>query len=113
MEGGAPGPVHSPLRGRLTAVPAADDRAHSGSDGDDDALFGLQEGEDDDEGGGRSGGVPASELEATAWLVLVVDDEEAVHDVTRLVLRGLEFEGRPLTLLHARTAREAQALLQA
>ncbi len=42
------------------------------------------------------------------WRVLVVDDEEEIHTVTKLVLRNFEFEGRNLVLLHANSATEAR-----
>ncbi len=41
------------------------------------------------------------------WKVLVVDDEEQVHSVTKLVLRDFSFDNRPLELLHAYSAKEA------
>lgn len=47
------------------------------------------------------------------WKVLLVDDEPEVHEVTRLVLAGFRFEGRPLQILSALSAREARDLLQA
>ncbi|HEX6382664.1 MAG TPA: adenylate/guanylate cyclase domain-containing protein, partial [Acidimicrobiia bacterium] len=43
--------------------------------------------------------------------LLVVDDEAAVHDVTRLALAAFSFEGRPLRLLSAYSAAEAEGLL--
>lgn len=46
------------------------------------------------------------------WHVLVVDDEPGVHDVTRLVLSGFRFEGRPVLLHHAYSAGEAKQLLR-
>lgn len=45
------------------------------------------------------------------WKVLVVDDEDDVHAVTRLVLSGFRYASRPLELLHARSAAEAEGLL--
>ncbi len=48
---------------------------------------------------------------AQPWLVLVVDDEPAVHEVTRLALTHFEFDGRPLAFLHAYSGKEAVALL--
>ncbi len=41
------------------------------------------------------------------WRVLVVDDEDEVHQVTRLVLQHFEFDGRPLELLHAHSGADA------
>lgn len=44
------------------------------------------------------------------WVVLVVDDDEAVHQVTRLVLDDMVFEGRKLLSLHARSGTEAMSI---
>jgi response regulator RpfG family c-di-GMP phosphodiesterase len=41
------------------------------------------------------------------WKILVVDDEEEVHKVTRLALTGFTHYGRPVALIHARTGAEA------
>lgn len=46
------------------------------------------------------------------WKVLVVDDEDSVHQVTRLVLRNALFDERPIELLEARSASQAKALLE-
>ncbi len=48
---------------------------------------------------------------AQQWRVLLVDDEPAVHQVTRLALGDFEFDGRGLEFLHAHSAAEAEALL--
>ncbi len=42
------------------------------------------------------------------WCVLVIDDDPEVHAVTRLALRGFEFQQRPLELLSAYSAAEAR-----
>lgn len=49
---------------------------------------------------------------ATPWKVLVVDDEPDVRRLTELNLRGFEFAGRPLVLVEAGSAAEAQERLQ-
>jgi len=41
------------------------------------------------------------------WKVLIVDDDDAVHQVTELALDGFEFEGHPLLFYHAYTGEEA------
>ncbi|MCC5864291.1 MAG: DUF3369 domain-containing protein [Wenzhouxiangella sp.] len=46
-----------------------------------------------------------------AWKVLIIDDEQEVHEVTTLVLGDFEFEGRALHFLHAHSAKEARSLL--
>jgi EAL domain-containing protein (putative c-di-GMP-specific phosphodiesterase class I) len=45
------------------------------------------------------------------WTVLMVDDEPEVHDVSRLILGGLIFEGLEVELLSAYSAAEARAIL--
>lgn len=46
-----------------------------------------------------------------AWTILIVDDEEEVHSVTRLALRGFEFQGRTLNFLDAYSGAEAKSLM--
>lgn len=45
------------------------------------------------------------------WKVLVVDDEEGIHGITRMVFRGYEFEQRPIELISAMSGAEARDLL--
>ena len=45
------------------------------------------------------------------WVLLVVDDERDVHDVTRLALRHFEFKDRPLRLISANSAKDARTAL--
>jgi response regulator RpfG family c-di-GMP phosphodiesterase len=45
------------------------------------------------------------------WTVLIVDDDPEVHAITRLVLKGFEYDGRGLRLLSALSAAEARSLL--
>ncbi len=52
-----------------------------------------------------------TELPATAWKVLVVDDEAEVHRVTHLALGQSRFDGQPVTLLNALSAAEAKRIL--
>ena len=49
--------------------------------------------------------------EPAHWQVLLVDDEPAVHEVSRLILADLQFEGRGVTLLSAHSAAQARELL--
>ncbi len=48
---------------------------------------------------------------AKPWKILIVDDEEEVHAVTRLVLKDFVFGGRGLQFLQAYTFAEARELL--
>jgi len=45
------------------------------------------------------------------WVVLVVDDDPAVHSVTRLALADFTFEGRSAELLEAASAEAARGIL--
>lgn len=46
-----------------------------------------------------------------AWNVLVVDDEDDIHQVTKLALKRKNWRGRPIALTHAKSAAEARELL--
>ncbi|WP_295894400.1 EAL domain-containing protein [uncultured Vibrio sp.] len=57
------------------------------------------------------------ELETTSkqqpcWRILVVDDDKDVHVATNLTLNDLIIEERPLDVLHAYSAKEAEEILQ-
>ncbi len=52
---------------------------------------------------------PAS---ARVWKLLVVDDEPAVHDVTRLAVGDLRIDGHPLAILSVQSAGAARVVLQ-
>lgn len=49
----------------------------------------------------------SEENKKNPWKVLIVDDEVDIHDVTELALKRLVYEERPLTFIHAYTAKEA------
>ncbi len=53
----------------------------------------------------------ASAATLSPWRILVVDDDEGVHESTRFGLRGLLIEDRPLQLLHAHSAAAAMVVL--
>jgi EAL domain-containing protein (putative c-di-GMP-specific phosphodiesterase class I)/DNA-binding NarL/FixJ family response regulator len=55
----------------------------------------------------RSGAVAT----ARPWYVMVVDDDDDVHATTRFALNGARVLGRPIELVHARSAAEAWARL--
>ncbi len=74
---------------------------------DDDLL--LFAGEEDDiiEPGFR-----AMHDKFRAWKILVVDDEKAIHDITRLALQGFNFEGRDVDILSAYSGQEGRKILE-
>jgi response regulator RpfG family c-di-GMP phosphodiesterase len=47
----------------------------------------------------------------TPWKVLIVDDEQEVHDVTRFALAGFDFDEKELLFLDAYSAKEAKLIL--
>jgi diguanylate cyclase (GGDEF)-like protein/PAS domain S-box-containing protein len=49
---------------------------------------------------------------ASCWIVLIVDDDQSVHDITELVLSGETILGRRLIILHAFSAVQARAVLR-
>lgn len=51
-----------------------------------------------------------SESENT-WKIMLVDDEEEVHNVTKLALADFNFEGRDLSFITARSGQEAKQLI--
>ncbi|SNS34646.1 MULTISPECIES: response regulator [unclassified Azospirillum] len=76
-----------------------------GEDGDD--LFAPEEPDAGPAGNGSDSLAPLS-----PWPVLVVDDDEEVHVMTRLVLGRLRYKDRALELLTARSAAEAETILR-
>ena len=46
------------------------------------------------------------------WKVLIVDDEEAIHSVTKLALKHLVFENKAIEFISAYSAAEAKSILQ-
>ncbi len=52
-----------------------------------------------------------SKSSAPAWKVMLVDDEPAVHQATKVALKFFSFEDRPLDFISAYSAAEAQQLI--
>lgn len=53
----------------------------------------------------------AVESSQAGWKVMIIDDDETVHEVTRLTLAGFTFEDRPLLLLSAFSAAQGALML--
>lgn len=47
-----------------------------------------------------------------SWCVLMVDDDAVVHTVTRLALRGYEFQGRTLEFISAFSGEEGKQVFE-
>ena len=54
----------------------------------------------------------SSEKALEPWKLMIVDDEEAVHSMTRQVLEDFSFEHRSLTNLNAYSGKDAMQLIQ-
>ena len=52
-----------------------------------------------------------AEIDQVVWKILVVDDEPAIHQVTKLALRNLAVLGRPCQLINALSAKDAREQL--
>ncbi|MBA3009223.1 MAG: DUF3369 domain-containing protein [Proteobacteria bacterium] len=47
----------------------------------------------------------------TLWPILIVDDEEDVHKITRITLKGYSFQGRGIRLLSAYSGKDVKRIL--
>lgn len=56
--------------------------------------------------------VPPNWRPKNTWCVLMVDDDAEVHTVTRLALRGYEFQGRSLEFISAFSGEEGQQIFE-
>lgn len=59
----------------------------------------------------RVNDAPRPSTEGDAWVVLSVDDEPAVHEITRLILMDFLFAGKSVELLSANSGQEAQDII--
>ncbi len=48
----------------------------------------------------------------TGWKILIVDDDESVHQVTELALKHFDYNGRKLKFISAYSAREAKEIVR-
>ncbi|ARJ64313.1 histidine kinase [Magnetospirillum sp. ME-1] len=53
----------------------------------------------------------APQTSAPPWPILIVDDDEQVHQMTQVILRDLSYQGRPFKCIEATSAAEAAAIL--
>ena len=60
---------------------------------------------------GSSDKIIASET-GQEWKVMVVDDEEDVHSVTRMALKGFSYKNRDIHFLHTYSAKESKKILK-
>lgn len=56
---------------------------------------------------------PGARQDTAGWKLLLVDDDQDIHYVTRLVLGDFRFENRPLEIISASSAAEARRVLAA
>jgi len=80
------------------------DTAGTGADDSDDALFNFIEETPESS--------PPVEAQAP-WVLLIVDDEQQVHEATTLTLRRGRVGNRPFRFLHAHSASQAKEVILA
>ena len=77
-----------------------------GQDDDSDVLFGSDQESELVE-------IDKKEDESLEkWKILIVDDEEDIHSVTRIALKGFTFRGKPVEFYDAFSAAEAEKILK-
>jgi PAS domain S-box-containing protein len=84
-------------------------------DEDDDELDLLDEDEPylADEADNDEFQLPVINPTAKTWKVIIVDDDEEIHEVTRFALTGFVFKNKPLTFFSAYSVEEAKSLFKA
>jgi len=70
---------------------------------DEDSFFAPEESVQED---------PTPRVQEDPWKLLIADDDDEVHTLTRLVLSGFVFEGRGLEFLSAHSGRETVEMLR-
>ncbi len=53
-----------------------------------------------------------SPVSPVSWKIMIIDDDEAVHQVTRLVLEDLVFAGSPVELIHGYSGEDCEKLIE-
>lgn len=53
-----------------------------------------------------------SDLQTDSWKVLIADDDAAVHQVTKMVMSGFRFDGKPVRFISAYSGFEACQLME-
>ena len=55
---------------------------------------------------------PAPQFQLNTWPVLIVDDDDEIHKLSKLVLNTYQYKGKNLTLYHAYNSEQALKLIQ-
>jgi len=79
--------------------------ANSESQTTNDLLFSDRK----DKGVAPTGKSPS---QALAWKIMVIDDEQVVHDVSELVLRNFSYKNRRLEFVHGHSGKDAIRLIK-
>ena len=53
------------------------------------------------------------EIQDKGWKILIVDDDTQVYQTTKMVLKGFNFQNKPVTLLAAYSGKEAKEVIKA
>jgi CheY-like chemotaxis protein len=63
-------------------------------------------------GSGENRQIPIVNPSAPTWKVMIVDDEQEIHDVTQIALDGFVFQDKPISFISAYSGEQAKALLK-
>lgn len=55
---------------------------------------------------------PGPDIKEKPWKILIVDDEEDIHEITRITLRGYTFENRGIEIISAYSEDEVKSVFQ-
>ncbi len=78
---------------------------------DEDELLFADEIVDDTNASSGSDLAKDESVRSSRWKVLIADDDEEIHSLTKLVLADFRFENRDLEFLHAKSGHEAVEML--
>jgi len=56
--------------------------------------------------------IPIINPSAPTWKIMIVDDEQEIHDVTQIALDGFVFQGKPINFISAYSGEQAKTLLK-
>ncbi|MBE9561516.1 MAG: response regulator, partial [Proteobacteria bacterium] len=56
--------------------------------------------------------IPVIDPYSPTWKIMIVDDEQEIHDVTRIALDGFKFKDKPISFVSAYSGKQAKTLLK-
>ncbi|MCK5719653.1 MAG: response regulator [Thiomargarita sp.] len=56
--------------------------------------------------------IPVIDPYSPTWKIIIVDDEQEIHDVTKIALDGFKFKDKPISFISAYSGKQAKTLLK-